>query len=232
MTSSPIQTSRVDLGGGISAVEAKPTGSAPWPGVLVIHGGFGLMDYVSETVARFAENGYTSLAVDMFDGKLYEPGKMPRSGDEFDDDVCFRKIAAGLDYLGSRDYCTGRVGVMGFCRGGGLSLSTACSHPNQVQACAVFYGMLDSVDPLQALRAPVVASYGSLDPRTTPWGTDHMAPALGSLGIPLDIKVYEGAPHGFFDPHNPEVYRAEASEDSFARTLNTFQNALLQPSPA
>ena len=227
-----IQTNRVDLGGGISAVEAQPAGDAPWPGVLVIHGGFGLMDYVSETVARFAENGYTSLAVDMFDGKLYEPGKMLRSGDEFDDDACFRKIAAGLDYLSSRDYCSGRIGVMGFCRGGGLSLSTACSHPDQVQACAVFYGMLSSVDPLQTLRAPVVASYGSLDPRTTPWGTDEMAPALESLGIPLDIRVYEGAPHGFFDPHNPDVYRAEASEDSFARRLNTFQNALLQPSPA
>ncbi|OMC44147.1 carboxymethylenebutenolidase [Mycobacterium sp. IS-2888] len=176
---------------------STPSGSGPWPGVVMIHEIFGLDDVMLRHADKLAGFGYLTLAVDLFSA-----GSTPRClaatmtamlrgrGRAFAD------IAAGRRYLADSPDCTGKIGTVGFCMGGGFALLTAS---DGYDAAAVNYGQLPrNLDTVVAHACPIVASYGGRDPSLR-GAARRLDSALANAGIPRDIEEYPNASHAFLN---------------------------------
>jgi carboxymethylenebutenolidase len=215
------------LEAGTMGYEVRPSGSDRQPGVLIIHEITGLGDYIKQVAQQVADHGFVALAVDLFEGatpKGMEDGLPYR--EKITEDVQRAKIGAGIQHLKSRAYCSGQLGVVGFCMGGGLSLSSACMFPDDFQACSIFYGRIGNLDLLQRLQHPVVGNFGAQDPGITNWAGQEFWPAMVKLEKSLDMKLYPGAPHGFAREGDERSYRPEAAQDAWDRTYRLFDREL------
>ncbi|NIO11070.1 MAG: hypothetical protein GTO40_24880 [Deltaproteobacteria bacterium] len=195
--------------------------------MIVIHEVMGLVDYIKDVARSLADQGYIALAVDLFEGKTaqgMQDGAPLR--DKVTEDVFKTKVDAGIRYLESRPYYSGKMGVIGFCMGGGFSLRTACVFSKKISACAVYYGRINNLELLHGLEAPVLGNFGAEDKNITTWAEEMFRPTMERLGKRLDMKVYPGAPHGFHRHTTPHVYREEAAKNSFQRTLDFFDQTL------
>src|SRR5262249_29149281 len=123
-------------------------------------------------------------------------------------------------YLLTLDSKTSRkIGVIGFCMGGALALYTATKNSN-IGACVVFYGGHPKVKPdLPNLHAPVLGLYGEKDGSVTPALVRDLERQVKDLGKQIEVKIYPGAQHAFFNDTRPEVYNAEAAADAWQRTI-------------
>lgn len=211
-----------------------PVGDGPWPGVVVVHEAFGLTDDTRQQADRLAAAGYLALAPDLFTagGALRCLRSTFRSmvsgeGPVYDDLAACRRLLAG------REDCTGKVGVVGFCMGGGFALMTAASGWD---AAAPNYGILPR--DLDVLRGacPVVASYGRRD-RALSGAAETLETALTERGVVHDVKEYPDAGHSFLNRHNvgpltPILrvaglgYEHASSEDAWGRILRFFDEHL------
>lgn len=217
----------VKLNDNTMGYEARPDGTGPVPGVLVVHEVTGLIDYIKEVSKSLAEKGFLALAVDLYEGKTakgMEDGAPLR--EKVTDEVLKTKMAAGAKYLKSRPYSTGKLGVVGFCMGGGFSLKTACLLGDDIQGCVVFYGRIPDLNLLKSLKAPVLGNFGEEDKGITTWAVEQFKPEMDKLGKSLDMKIYPGAPHGFHRHTDAKPYRPEAAKDAFQRALNFFGKTL------
>jgi carboxymethylenebutenolidase len=220
-------------GGTLGGYVAVPAGAPPWPGVVVLHEIFGLTDDIRRQADRFADNGYLALAPD-----LYSWGNTPRclmatlrtmfngQGRALDD------IQAARAFLTDREDCTGAVGVIGFCLGGGLALLAA---PEGFAAAAPNYGDVPR-DPERQLRntCPIVASYGWKDRRLR-GSADKLESVLTTLGVEHDVKEYPTAKHGFLFEHTGKLrwteplmvqYDPGAADDAWRRIFTFFDSHL------
>ena len=222
MAEATVQLNEIILG-----YEFTPESQRKAPAVIVIHEVMGLVDYVKDVARSLSDKGFAALAIDLFEGKTaegMEDGRPLR--DKVTEEVFKTKIDAGIRYLESRPYFSGKTGVIGFCMGGGFSLRTACLFPQKINACVVFYGRIDNLELLKTLQAPVLGNFGEEDKNITNWAVGMFRPTMKRLGNSLDMKVYPGAPHGFHRHTTPHVYRPEAATDAFQRTLDFFDSNL------
>ena len=223
----------ITLGGGVRAhLAVPPVGEGPWPGVVVLHEVFGLNEDIRQQADRFAAAGYLALAPDLF-----SPGGARR---------CllatFRSLMAGhgrpfdaiedaRTSLAAREDCTGRVGVIGFCMGGGFALMTAA---RGFDAGAVNYAHLPKdVDAVLAGACPVVASYGAKD-RTLRGTAAELDAALARAGAERDVHEYADAGHSFLNRHDLGPggallrvagigYHGPSAEHAWGRILRFFE---------
>jgi carboxymethylenebutenolidase len=227
--------------GGTTAAELRgylavpPVGGGPWPGVVVVHEIFGLTDDTRQQADRLAAAGYLALAPDLFTAggalrcvratlQALTRGQGPAFGD----------LEAARGALADRPDCTGRVGVIGFCMGGGFALLTA---PRGFDVSAPNYGPLpDDLDDALQGACPVVASYGGRD-RSLPGAAEKLEAALTRLGVEHDVREYPAAGHSFLNRHNggPLVplariggvgYHHPSAEDAWGRILRFFDTHL------
>lgn len=208
-----------------------PAAGERWPGVVVVHDAFGLTDDVRAIAERFATGGYLALVPDLYArGGLARCVKSVFTALRAGSGPAVQDILAARQTLSDRPDCTGKVGVVGFCMGGGFALVTA---PMGFDAAAPYYGELPG--PLPAALAgscPVVGSYGGRD-RTLKGAADRLDGALGELGITRDIVEYPQAGHAFanripFGPLAPLArvvgmsYEHDAAEDAWRRVFAFF----------
>lgn len=217
--------------GAIDAYLHTPPGGGPFPGVVVVHDALGLSQDIRDHAARIAERGYVVLTPD-----LYSRGGKARCVTGVMRDLVLRKgravgdILAAREELLRREDCTGAVGVLGFCMGGGFALVTA---PKGFDVSAPFYGVVP-VGLAKALEGacPVVASLGSRDPLLIA-GERRLRKALDKNGVEHDVKTYKGVGHSFANKIDWGVatpllrvtgfhYGEEATRDAFDRVFAFF----------
>jgi carboxymethylenebutenolidase len=205
---------------------ARPHGSGP--GVIVIQEWWGLVPHIEQVADRFAAEGFVALAPDLYHGQSTkspdQAGKMMMA---MRIDEAERDLAGAIDYLASQpDVSSKKIGTVGFCMGGALSLFAASKNP-EVGACVVFYGGHPNVKPdLAKLQAPVLGLYAGKDGFVTPQAVKALDEELTRLGKRHEFHTYPDADHAFFNDHRPEVYDAAAAADAWNRTLAFFRNEL------
>jgi carboxymethylenebutenolidase len=211
---------------------ARPEGAGAAPGVLVIHEVLGLNDNIREITGRFARAGYVALAVDLFAEGNRALCMLRVMGEALLrplQNAGLQTLRATVDYMQGRPEVDGsRIGVIGFCMGGGFALALACVE-GDLQAAASFYG--SNPRPLSAVAraCPIVGSYPA-DDLFTRGGAVKLDAALTRYGVPHDIKIYPGARHSFFNDRG-RSYHAVAAEDSWERTLAFFHEHLGAAAP-
>jgi len=191
----------------LAGVLCVPDGDGPWPAVVIVHEAFGVTDVMRRQVQRMAEAGYLVLMPD-----LYSAGGARRCLT-----ATFRAMASGrgrawLDIESARQMvlaredCTGQVGVLGFCMGGGFALGAAT---RGFDASSVNYGRLPrDLDSALAGACPIVGSYGALD-GSLRGAAATLDSALIRLGVAHDVKEYPTAGHAFLNdaPDGPKITR-------------------------
>ena len=213
-------------GGTTNGYLATPSGKGP--GVIVIQEWWGLVPHIKDICDRFANEGFVALAPDLYHGETTkspdEAGKMMMA---MNIDQAEKDLRGAINYLLELDSTTGnKVGTVGFCMGGALSLYAATKN-QQVGACVIFYGGHPNVKPdLPNLNAPVLGIYAEKDGFATPQLAHELEGKLKELGKSVEIHIYPDADHAFFNDTRKEVYNAEAAKDAWSRTLNFFRSNL------
>ncbi len=206
----------------------SPDSPGRHPGVIVIHEWWGLNDWVKEQAQRFAQQGYVALAVDLYRGKATasrdEAHELMRGMPQ---DRAVRDMKAAFDYLASRpDVNKEKIGSVGWCMGGGLSLQLAVHEP-RLAACIVNYGpMPTEPGDIQMINAPVLGIFGAEDRGIPPDAVRAFEKAMQSANKVISVKIYDGAGHAFENPNNKDGYRQDAAVDAWARMLGFFGHAL------
>ena len=206
---------------------ARPRGEGPFPGLIVIHEIHGLNDNIRDITNRFAEQGYGSLAVDLFSnrnhrlcvmqavyGILVSPMKNGMLSD----------LGEAMKALGDLPEVDGsRIGAVGFCMGGGYALQLAATE-NGLKAASSFYGSVPRPLTAFANACPIIGSYPDKDFTTK--GVLELEKLLEDSEVPHDIKTYENTQHSFFSRQRTE-FEVEAARDSWERMLGFFDRHLV-----
>jgi carboxymethylenebutenolidase len=217
-------------------IEARlelPTGDGPWPGVVVVHDMTAFNQDIKNITRKIADNGYIALAPNLYSRggpvlcvRRVITDLFAHRGRAIDD------IVAARETLAARADCTGSIGIVGFCMGGGFALVMASQG---FDASAPFYpSLLQNYDNVVDDDAcPIVASFGKRDPILQGRGP-KLEKTLERKGIPHDVKVYDGVGHSFANqlPAQPLLritgfgYGAEQSEDAWGRVFGFFDTHL------
>ena len=205
----------------ISGFLALPDSPGPHPGLVVIHEWWGLNDWVKEQAQKFAGQGYAALAVDLYLGKVAtDPGTAHELMRGMPQDRAIRDMKAAFAYLETRpEVDKNKIGSVGWCMGGGLSLQLAIHEP-KLAACVLNYGSMptDAAD-IAKIKAPILGNFGAEDQGITPDDVHAFEKAMKTAHKSIDVKIYDGAGHAFQNPNNKGGYRPEAAADAWARMV-------------
>lgn len=199
------------------------------PGVIVIQEWWGLVPHIEEVADRFAAEGFTALAPDLYHGQSStEPDGAGKLMMGLNLAQAAKDLSGAVDLLLAR---TGRpkIGVVGYCMGGGLALVLACQRPDAVAAAAPYYGVIpwSTAQPdWERLSARVVGEYAELDDFAGPEAVRSLETRLRDLGKDATLNIHSGCHHAFFNDSRPEVFDADASSRAFSRTIDLFRSSL------
>lgn len=212
-------------GGTTSGYLATPA-SGKGPGVIVIQEWWGLVGHIKQVADRFAAEGFSALAPDLYHGQT--ASEPDTAGKLF---MALNIAQAEKDLRGAARFLAGhsstaRLGAVGFCMGGQLALFAGTLNPN-VGAVVNFYGIHPNVKPdYTRLSGPVLGLFAEKDGFVTPKVAREVDAAIKAAGKPSEIHIYPNVDHAFFNDERPDVYNREAAEDAWRRTLAFFRQHL------
>ncbi|HSB70155.1 MAG TPA: dienelactone hydrolase family protein [Candidatus Methylomirabilis sp.] len=191
------------------------------PGVIVIQEWWGLVPHIKDVAGRFAAQGYLALAPDLYHGKTtVEAAEAEHLLKGLDWARAAKEIAGAVRHLREVEGAT-RVGVVGFCMGGALTI-IAATQPG-VNAYAAFYGFPPAgAAPLEKIAAPGLLLFGEQEPFFSVPDAKAFADGQRKRGRQAEVIIYPGAGHAFFNDTRPEAYRQDAANDAWRRTLDLF----------
>jgi len=209
-------------GGTTDAYLATPA-SGRGPGVIVIQEWWGLVGHIKKVCDRFAAEGFSALAPDMYHGKTAD--EPDGAGKLF---MALNIAQAEKDLRGAAKFLAGhsstaKLGAIGFCMGGQLALFAATLNP-AVGACVNFYGIHPNVTPdYGKLSGPVLGLFAEKDGFVTPQTAKDVDAAIKKAGKASEIHIYPGVDHAFFNDENTTAYNKGAADDAWRRTLAHFR---------
>jgi len=211
-------------GGRMRGYLARPTSAAArLPGVLVIHENRGLNPHIEDIARRLALEGYLAFAPDALTPLGGYPGSEDAARELFgrlNRDTLVNDFVAAFEYLRGHADCTGSIGAVGFCFGGGMVNQLAARLP-ELDAGVAFYGSQVPADQVPRIEAPLLLHYAGIDERINAGWPAYEA-ALRENGVEYEAYVYEGANHGFNNDTTPR-FDADAAERAWRRTLDFFK---------
>jgi carboxymethylenebutenolidase len=205
-----------------------PAGNGPFPAIVVIHEWWGLADWVKEQASRLADQGYVTLAVDLYRGKVASsPDEAHELMRGMPHDRADRDLLAAAQYLRSLKAVDGkRVGSIGWCMGGGYSLDLALEDA-QLAATVINYGHLATAeDSLKKVHAPTLGIFGGKDRGIPVADVRTFEQQMKQLGKQVEIVIFPDAGHGFENPGNKESYRADDAAQAWTKTVEFLQRTL------
>jgi len=217
-------------GGTAKGYLAKPEQGAGL-GLLVIQEWWGLVPHIEDVCERFAAEGFTALAPDLYDGqKATEPDEAGKLMMAMNFDEAAKALSGAVDFLTASDDVRGDgIGVTGFCMGGGLALVMAARRPDAIKACVPFYGVIpwaNAQPDWSKVEAPIEGHFAEKDGFFTPDAVRDLEKTLTDLGKDANLIVYEGVDHAFFNDTRPEVYDETAAALAWTRTLEFLRSKL------
>ena len=205
-----------------------PQGKGPFPGIVVIHEWWGLNDWIKEEASKLADQGYVTLAIDLYRGKV---ATTPEEAHEImrgvPEDRANRDLKAAYEYLASQpNVKKDRIAAIGWCMGGGYSLDMALLEPN-LAADVINYGHLVT-DPneIKKINAPILGLFGAQDRGITPDDVKKFGTEMDKQGKKIDTTIYPDAGHAFENPNNKDGYRPKDAEDAWNKTVAFFASTL------
>jgi carboxymethylenebutenolidase len=206
---------------------AKPA-SGGGPGVIVIQEWWGLNANIKDIAERFAKEGFVAVAPDLYHGQVTaEPDEAGKIMMAMNIGQAAKELTGAVDYLVGLDATTGsKVGSVGFCMGGGLSLYLASLKP-EIGACVIYYGVLPGTQPdLAKVQASLLGHYAENDAFASPDAARALEKQLKDAGKQVEFHIYPGTEHGFFNDTRSEVHKADAANTSWERTLAFYREHL------
>lgn len=191
--------------------------------VILIQEWWGLNDHIKDIAGRYASEGFTAVAPDLYRGKLAadseEAGKMMKA----------LSVEEGLDTIkntvdAAKALNAGHFGITGYCMGGTFALRAACELEG-FSAAAPFYGDVPEEDVLKKLRTPTIFVSGTKDAWINPEKVAYLEDAAERYELPIHSAKYQ-ADHAFFNDTRPEVYDKAAAEDAWALVVGFFNDKL------
>jgi carboxymethylenebutenolidase len=208
----------------VSGMLYEPSGKGPFPAIVVIHEWWGLNDWVKDQASKLSDEGYVTLAIDLYRGKVASnPDEAHELMRGVPEDRATRDLLAASTYLRSlKNVKPDKVGSIGWCMGGGYSLDLAVNDP-KLAATVINYGHL-ATEPatLQKINAPILGIFGGKDQGIPVDSVQNFAAELKKLGKKVDVTVYPDAGHAFENPNNKAGYRADDAADAWKRTTKFF----------
>ncbi len=207
---------------------AEPVDERDHPGLVIIQEWWGLVPHIKDVAERLGREGFIVLAPDLYYGKSSEePDEARKLAMSLDRDRAVAEIDAAAQFLnGMPRVRPKKIGVVGWCMGGGLALSTAARSP-LVGATVAFYGRPLSEEDTARIASPVLGLYAEKDHGIPTTAVRDFEAALQKARVPHEIHIYPGAAHAFFNDARPEAYNRSAAEDAWNRTLSWLRAYLV-----
>ena len=215
----------------ISGYLTRPKGDGKFPAVVVIHENRGLNDHIRDVARRLAKAGYVAIAPDLL-SRQGGTASFPSSDAategirKLDEETSTKDLTAATNYLKGQAFVrANKIGVTGFCWGGGNVLLFVTRNKD-IAASVVFYGRNPkNIDDVQNIVGPVMGLYGGEDKGIT-GAVPNLEAAMNKYGKSFEYKIYPGAPHAFHNETNPERYRADAAQDAWSKALEFLKKHL------
>jgi carboxymethylenebutenolidase len=197
--------------------------------LIVIQEWWGIVPHIKDVCDRFAAEGFVALAPDLYRGETTtEPDEAGKLMMALNIEQAAKDMSGAVDEVALRGGGD-RVGVTGFCMGGGLALMLACARPDKIKACVAWYGLIpwEGAEPdWSALDAPVLGHYAENDAFFTPEAVAELRSKLADLGKEAELIVHPDVDHAFFNDTRPEVYNAAAAGAAWQQTVGFLKTNL------
>jgi len=206
---------------------ARPDDGAPHPGVVVIQEWWGLDDHIRDIAGRFAREGFVALAPDLYHGAFAtEPDEARKLAMNLNRDQAVKDVLGAVNHLLADEMVQPKkLGCIGFCMGGSLTLAAAAASPAIAAAAPFYAGMQPAKDQIARIEADLFCAFGADDAGIPREKVREFEQNLRDTGRRAEVRVYDGAPHSFFNDTRPS-YRPEAAKDAWERSLALFRRVL------
>jgi carboxymethylenebutenolidase len=206
----------------------RPAGAGgKLPAVIVVHENRGLNPHIEDVTRRLATDGFLALAVDFLSpvgGTPTDEDKAREMIGQLDQDQVVADAKAAVEWLKARPDSNGKVGIVGFCWGGGVVGRVATAVPD-LAAGVVFYGRVPPLDAVPNIKAPLLLHYAGLDERINA-DVPAFEAALKAAGKPYTLHMYQGANHAFNNDTSQVRYDPAAAKLAWERTVAFFKQQL------